>query len=123
MGDPAIVEATVPTQPMAAVNTLEMAEIMSVMIVQFLSLDFWEGADGLGAGGQQTLEQTNAKTAQGDAHASQQQDRLARDGGSHGTDPADGGFKYGTDGGQQRTDSDGSNLRRFAMLLSLMISK
>lgn len=37
--------------------------------------------------------------------------------------PADGGSEHGTDGSQQRADSDGSNLSRLATLLSLVISK
>lgn len=77
----------------------------------------------LGAGRKQTLEQTNTQTTQGDTYAGNQQDRLTRDGRRHSTDPADGGSEHSTDGGQQRTDSDGSNLRRLATLLSLVISK
>ena len=87
--------------------------------MQFLSLDFAEGGkEGLGAGGQQTLEQANAKTTQGDAHTGQQQDRLIRNGGGHGAHPADSGGKHRADGGQQGADSDSSNLSRSATLLS-----
>lgn len=91
--------------------------------MQFLSLDFAGGKEGLGAGGQQTLEQANAKTTQGDAHTGQQQDGFIRDGGSHSAYPADSGGEHRADGGQQRADSDSSNLSRSATLLSLVISK
>lgn len=91
--------------------------------MQFLSLDFAEGKEGLGAGGQQTLEQANAKTTQGDTHTGQQQDGFIRDGGGHSAHPADSGSEHRADGGQQRADSDSSNLSRSATLLSLVISK
>jgi len=83
----------------------------------------FRGADKSGAGAQQTLEQTDTQTTQGNTYASHQQDRLVSDGGRHGTDPADSGGEHGTDGSQQGTDSDSSNLSRLATLLSLMISK
>ena len=72
---------------------------------------------------EQTLEHTDTQTTQGDTYASQQQDRLIRDGGSYGSDPADSGGEHGTNRGQQRADSDGSNLSRLATLLSSVISK
>lgn len=77
----------------------------------------------LGAGRQQALEHTNAQATQGDSHTSKQQDRLARKGLRHSTDPANDGGEHSTDGGQQRADSDSSNLSRSATLLSLVISK
>lgn len=91
-------------------------------VCNFLSLDF-SGSGESGTGRQQTLEQTNTQTTQGNTYASQQQDRLIRDGGSYGSDPADSGGEHGTNRGQQRADSDGSNLSRLATLLSSVISK
>ncbi len=91
-------------------------------VCNFLSLDF-SGSGESGAGRQQTLEQTNTQTTQGNTYASQQQDRLIRNGLSHSTDPANSGGEHSTNRGQQRADSDGSNLSRLATLLSSVISK
>ena len=45
-----MVEATVPTQPMAAVKILVMAVMISVIVMQFLSLDFAGGKRGVRRG-------------------------------------------------------------------------